>query len=351
MTRVHVAASKEYDVLIESRLLDSVGETAAAAGAKKALVVSGKNVYPLYGGRVTASLERAGIEVKSLVLEPGERSKCFKNYEKLLNMLSRAHFDRSDAVIALGGGVTGDLAGFAAATYQRGMELIQLPTTLLAAVDSSVGGKTAIDLPTGKNQVGCFYQPRAVLCDPDTLKTLPEAQYRCGCAEVIKYAVLFDADFFRSLAATPVCDQAESVIKTCVEMKSGIVARDEFDTGCRQLLNLGHTVGHAVEACSGFTVLHGQAVAAGMAVIARAAHEKGICSADTLSALLDILAMYGLPDAVEYPADKIYRAILSDKKLRGGSISLVVPEEIGRCRIEKVGAEDITDWLRAGGLE
>ena len=193
------------------------------------------------------------------------------------------------SIVALGGGVTGDLAGFAAATYQRGMGFAQIPTTLLAAVDSSVGGKTAVDLPTGKNQAGSFYQPCIVLCDPDTLETLPEEQYRCGCAEIIKYSMLGNAAFFEELYKTPVREQYEHVIEVCVQMKRDIVGADEYDLGRRRTLNLGHTFGHAVEQCSEFSLLHGEAVAIGMATVTRAAVKRGICGEETLARLLDIL--------------------------------------------------------------
>ncbi len=351
MTMLHISASRDYDVLIDSAILDSSGELIAkAVSAKKALIISGDNVYPLYAPRLVQSLMAARLETHSLVLPHGEGSKSLENYELILNRLSENRFSRSDVLVALGGGVTGDLTGFAAATYQRGMAFIQIPTTLLAAVDSSVGGKTAVNLPSGKNQVGCFYQPSLVICDTDTLDTLPEAEYRCGCAEVIKYGVLGNPELFYGIRETPVKDQLVHVISTCISMKRDIVMEDEFDTGRRRLLNLGHTVGHAVEKCSGFKVLHGQAVAAGMAVATRAAVKMGVCGGDTLSELIKLLALYGLPERVEYPLEDIYAAIYSDKKMQGGAVNLILPEKIGRCRIEPVPMEELRDWLIAGGI-
>ena len=351
MKTVHISASKEYDVLVGSGLLDEAGERIrAVTRAKTAVIISGDNVFPIYGERVAASLRAAGFRVLSYVIPHGEQSKCLAVYGQLLAFLSENRLNRSDVLVALGGGVTGDLTGFAASTYQRGMNFVQIPTTLLAAVDSSVGGKTAIDLPTGKNQVGTFYQPSLVLCDPDTLATLPEEEFRCGCAEVIKYGLLGNAAFFEELVRTPIKDQIEHVITTCVEMKRDIVGEDEFDRGRRQMLNLGHSIGHAVEACSGFTVLHGQAVAIGMAVITRAAYSKGLCGSDTLDAVLGVLRKYGLPTEAGYPLDDMARAAMADKKLSGGSINLIVPREIGRCEIMPVPAEEISQWMQAGGI-
>ena len=253
-------------------------------------------------------------------------------------------------VVALGGGVVGDLAGFAAATYQRGMGFAQIPTTLLAAVDSSVGGKTAVDLPTGKNQAGSFYQPCIVICDPNTLETLPEEQYRCGCAEIIKYSMLGNAAFFEELYKTPVREQYEHVIEVCVQMKRDIVGADEYDLGRRRTLNLGHTFGHAVEQCSDFSLLHGEAVAIGMATVTRAAVKRGICGEETLARLLDILHRYGLPTETGYELDKLYEAELVDKKISGGKMHLIVPEKIGQVCMETIPVEALRDWMQDGGI-
>ena len=234
MTTIHVAASREYDIEIGRGLLDQAGaHIARVTGAgRTAAVISDTNVLPLYGQRLCSSLEQAGFRVISWAFPAGEASKNLTTYGQLLHFLGKNHMTRSDIIVALGGGVTGDMAGFAAATYQRGIPFIQVPTTLLAAVDSSVGGKTAIDLDTGKNQAGCFYQPWLVLCDPDTLTTLPEREYRCGCGEIIKYSVLFDADFFDELWSTPVKDQMErlrAAYATYEDAKDGdAVAEGDF---------------------------------------------------------------------------------------------------------------------------
>lgn len=350
MTTVRVEASRSYDVVIGRGLLDRAGELVReATGAKTAAVVTDTNVAALYGARVTESLRAAGIAALEIVVPAGESSKSLGCYELLLQRFSEQRLTRGDAVVALGGGVVGDLAGFAAATYQRGIGFVQIPTTLLADVDSSVGGKTAIDLPTGKNQVGCFYQPHLVLCDPDTLGTLPDEQYRCGCAEVIKYGVLGSAAFFRALALEPVREQTEHVIETCVKMKRDLVMRDEFDRGQRQLLNLGHSFGHAVEACSDFGVLHGQAVAVGMAMIARAAAKRGFCTQETADEIVSLLKKYDLPTETDYSAEQMLSAVGMDKKLTGETMHLVVPEAIGKCRIVPVPLTEVRGWLTDGG--
>ena len=353
MTTIHVAASREYDIEIGRGLLDQAGaRIARVTGAgRTAAVISDTNVLPLYGQRLCGSLEQSGFRVISWAFPAGEASKNLTTYGQLLHFLGENHMTRSDIIVALGGGVTGDMAGFAAATYQRGIPFIQVPTTLLAAVDSSVGGKTAIDLDTGKNQAGCFYQPWLVLCDPDTLTTLPEREYRCGCGEIIKYSALFDTDFFEELWNTPVKDQVEHVISTCVTLKRMAVMEDEFDTGARRKLNLGHSFGHAVEACSDFSIPHGCAVAIGMAIITRAAVKRGICAQEVLDRLLAILDKYDLPTQTDYPLEALYRAALSDKKISGGKMHLIVPEAIGRCRIESIPEAEIRDWMRDGGIQ
>lgn len=332
MRSIHIKASREYDVLVERGLLDRAGELLREVSAPgMAAIVSDDTVYVLYGERTVKALEKAGYRVHSFVFPAGEGSKNLSTYADVLHFLGEHRFSRSDVVVALGGGVVGDLSGFAAATYQRGMGFAQIPTTLLAAVDSSVGGKTAVDLPTGKNQAGSFYQPCIVICDPNTLETLPEEQYRCGCAEIIKYSMLGNAAFFEELYKTPVREQYEHVIEVCVQMKRDIVGADEYDLGRRRTLNLGHTFGHAVEQCSDFSLLHGEAVAIGMATVTRAAVKRGICGEETLTRLLDILHRYGLPTETGYPLDKLYEAELVDKKISGGKMHLIVPERSVRC--------------------
>ena len=301
MKSIHIAASREYDVLIEMGLLSQLGILAARQlPGRRAALISDDAVFPLYGQQAEQSLQDAGFQTEHFIFPHGEQHKTLATYGRALNFLCDRRFTREDVIIALGGGVVGDLAGFTAATYQRGVAYIQVPTTLLSMVDSSVGGKTAVDMEKRKNQAGCFYQPSLVLCDPALLASLPEAEYRAGCAEVIKTAVLFSPELFQKLTEAPVREQFESVIAACVGMKRDVVENDEFDRGQRALLNLGHTIGHAVEACSNFTILHGEGVAIGMAAITRAAVEKGICDPALLPQVLDILQKYGLPTEVPY---------------------------------------------------
>ena len=255
MNAVTVRASRQYDILIGQGLLPTLGAEAKKLGkAQKICVVSESSVYPLYGAAAEESLKSAGFSVVSYVFPAGEESKNGQVFLDLLNFLAENRLTRSDLIVALGGGVVGDLAGFAAASYLRGIRFIQVPTTLLAAVDSSVGGKTAIDLPAGKNLAGAFCQPSLVLCDTDTLNSLPLDIFRDGCAEVIKYGVLYDTKLFAHLEEKGLSFDREAVITRCVELKRDVVMEDEFDTGARMKLNLGHTVGHGVEAKSHFAI-------------------------------------------------------------------------------------------------
>lgn len=350
MKTVHIDASRSYDVRIGRGLLDDCGrQIAERVRCASAAVVADDTVYALYGERVCASLETAGVRTVCYVFPHGEKSKNLLEYAKILNFLAENRVTRADALIALGGGVTGDLGGFAAATYLRGIPFVQLPTTLLAAVDSSVGGKTAVDLPAGKNLAGAFYQPELVLCDLDTLDSLPREIFLDGCAEVIKYAVLGSRELFALLADIPSGKGLEEVTARCVEMKRDFVQSDEFDRGARQMLNLGHTFGHAVEASSRFTLSHGKSVAIGMAMILRAACSRGLCSAETRDAVIALLQRYGLPTECPYPADMLLGALSADKKIFGTRLNLVVPTDIGACRLLPVGVDELSGWLRDGG--
>ena len=350
MKTVHIDASKSYDVRIGRGLLDDCGrQIAERVRCASAAVVADDTVYALYGERVCASLEAAGVHTVCYVFPHGEKSKNLLEYAKILNFLAENRVTRADALIALGGGVTGDLGGFAAATYLRGIPFVQLPTTLLAAVDSSVGGKTAVDLPAGKNLAGAFYQPELVLCDLDTLDSLPREIFLDGCAEVIKYAVLGSRELFALLADIPSGKGLEEVTARCVEMKRDFVQSDELDRGARQMLNLGHTFGHAAEASSRFTLSHGKSVAIGMAMILRAACSRGLCSAETRDAVIALLQRYGLPTECPYPADMLLGALSADKKIFGTRLNLVVPTDIGACRLLPVGVDELSGWLRDGG--
>ncbi len=343
MRTVTVNASKTYNIKIGSGLLSTLGEEAKKLGkAKKIAIVSETNVYPLYGSQAENSVKNTGFEVFSFVFPAGEESKCAAIYLALLNFLAEHKLTRTDLIVALGGGVVGDLAGFAAATYLRGIRFIQIPTTLLAAVDSSVGGKTAIDLPAGKNLVGAFWQPSLVLCDTDTLTSLPRDIFLDGCAEVIKYGILYDESFFACLESTGPNFDREAVIARCVEMKRDVVMADEFDTGARMKLNLGHTIGHGVEASSHFTLSHGKSVAIGMAIVSRASH----CPDN--DRIIGILKQFGLPTNTETDADTLFAYALSDKKRSGGTVNLIIPRSVGNCEIVPTPVEEILPFIEEG---
>ncbi len=349
MKTIHVRASREYDVQIGISTLDALGESAARTlKGRNALVVSDSNVAPLYLGRTVNLLKGAGFHVSSFAFPAGEESKNSDTYLRLLNFLAEKRLTRADALIALGGGVVGDLTGFAAATYLRGVGCIQIPTTLLACVDSSVGGKTAIDLPAGKNLVGAFYQPNLVICDPMLLETLPENIFADGCAEVIKYGMLGSAELLERLRERHARQDLEYVISKCVEMKRDIVEGDEFDTGRRQLLNLGHTFAHSIEKLSAYRISHGSAVAMGMRLITRAAVEKGFCGGECLELLEELLDIYHLPKRTEYPAEALAEAALSDKKRSGDRIVLAVPCGVGESKLHAVSVDELTAWAKAG---
>lgn len=349
MKTITVSASAQYDVHIGAGLLRTVGpEAAKLCKGRAAAIISDSTVWPLYGQTVSTSLSDAGFSVVNYVFPAGESSKNGTVYLDILNFLAEKEVTRTDCLIALGGGVVGDMTGFVAATYLRGIPFIQLPTTLLAAVDSSVGGKTAIDLPAGKNLAGAFYQPKLVLCDTDTLATLPEDVFRDGCAEVIKYGILYDPDLFTYLADQGLEFDREAVIARCVELKRNVVMEDEFDTGSRMKLNLGHTIGHGIEAQSDFAVSHGKAVAMGMAIVSRAASALGICDAQTRDTILQLLRIFGLPTQTKCTAQEIYDSALSDKKRKGNSVNLIVPERIGSCTIRPTPITELKSFIEAG---
>ena len=350
MKRIHIAVSRPYDVCIGAGLLPRLGEELGKLHkACTVAVIADTTVMPLYGETVCQSLRDGGFTPLAYTIPSGESAKNLTTYTQVLTFLAENRLSRGDLLLALGGGVVGDLVGFAAATYLRGVDYVQVPTTLLSAVDSSVGGKTAVDLSVGKNLVGAFHQPILVWCDTDTLASLPAVTFRDGCAEVIKYGLLGDSDFFAYLRDHREHLDLTAVIARCVAMKRDIVCEDEFDRGLRQLLNLGHTFGHAIEAVSDYAIPHGHCVAMGMAMICRAAASMGAMSAADAAAVEDLLRAYGLPTHVPYSLEALSDAVLSDKKIVSGTVSLVVPHAIGRCELHKLPAEELTHWLRAGG--
>ncbi len=345
MKKIGVALGGGYEILIEYGLLSSAGEIIADRFAgKRFCIVTDDNVSGLYLDGLKASLSAAGLSNEAFVFVSGEKHKTMKTAEELLTFLAEKSFTRSDMLIALGGGIVGDVTGFAAAIYQRGIGFIQIPTTVLAAVDSSVGGKTGVNLGGLKNQVGAFWQPSLVICSPDTFKTLPSEEYASGMAEVIKYAAICRASLGYELE-----NKADivDIIAECVSIKRDIVQRDERDTGERQLLNLGHTFGHAIEKATDNAYTHGQAVAVGTVMAFKAAEKLGICSVGESERVKKLCRLYGLPTECPCGSDELLQAVSNDKKRNGGKITLVLPRSFGDTLLYKTDMSALPEILSA----
>ncbi|MBQ8623286.1 MAG: 3-dehydroquinate synthase [Oscillospiraceae bacterium] len=347
---IHVETNKKYDVEVGAGLLLTCGDKIKAiTGTCRAAIITDSNVSKLYLNKVEKSLEQAGFNTDSFVFKAGEGSKNIETLSDILEFLAENNYTRTDILVALGGGVVGDITGFAASVYLRGVRFVQLPTTLLAMVDSSVGGKTAVDLKAGKNLAGAFYQPEVVLADTETLKTLNRQELANGFAESIKYGVLFDKKLFDLFDCDLDDEKLERAISECIAHKARVVKNDEFDLGERKLLNLGHTIGHAIEKCSGYATPHGHAVAAGMAMIARASEKMGLAEAGTSEKIEKMLLRYNLPvDCDIYEDKELYFTSLGDKKREGGSITLVIPEKIGGSVLRKEAVADLEKYITLG---
>lgn len=342
---------RAYPIIIGGHVLDELGlrmarHLATGAGA----VITNPTVGALYLARVEASLRAAGFDVTTVEIPDGEEHKSLQSLAHIYDRLLAARLERSSPIVALGGGVIGDLAGFAAATLLRGVPFVQVPTTLLAQVDSSVGGKTGLNHPAGKNLIGAFYQPRLVLIDIATLHTLPRRQLVAGLAEVIKYGAILDADLFafleRELEGVLGIDDVliRHVVRRCCELKAMVVQHDEYEADYRSILNFGHTLGHAVEALTGYQrYLHGEAVAIGMAVAARVSCLKGHCDRGTADRITQLLQRAGLPTALpqEFRELQLVAAIKGDKKVTSGKVKFVCIEEVGRTRFEYLRVPDL----------
>ncbi len=358
-------AGREYDVVIGSGLIDQAGSYIAPLLKRgRTAIVADATVAQLHAGRLVASLSAVGAQAHLITIPPGEASKSFEGLADLSDRLLALELDRGDLIIAFGGGVVGDLAGFTASIYKRGIDFIQIPTTLLAQVDSSVGGKTAIDTPRGKNLIGAFHQPKLVLADLDVLATLPDREMACGMAEVIKYGLLGDAGFFAWLevhAADAMAREPAALaeaVRRCVAMKAEIVIEDEREAGRRALLNLGHTFGHALEAENGYgeALKHGEAVAAGCALAYRYAASQGLCPPADAARAEALLAAVGLPTRLTQVAGHPFGAaamvghMAQDKKAEGGAITLVLPTAVGASHVARaVDPGPLTGFLRAEG--
>lgn len=345
-----------YDILIQEGLIDRAGEyLLTLTNGPEAIVVTNAVVRRLYGSRLLRGLKAAGFRPTVLCLPDGERTKSLKWVSAILDELVRHRYERKTVLLALGGGVIGDLAGFAASVYLRGIPFMQVPTTLVAQVDSSIGGKTGVNHPLGKNLIGSFYQPKLVLSDPGVLRTLPAREYRAGLAEVIKYGVIADAVFFEFLEGnmSRILDLdpavVQRIIRTSSAVKATVVSEDEREGDRRRILNFGHTLGHALETVTKYRrYTHGEAVAIGMVVAARLAAHLGLADTHVAGRIRDLVCMTGLPDRLPvYPAAALLRAMRQDKKVRDRRIHFVLPDRIGHVSVQPVDEPHIRRILAA----
>ena len=352
MKRITINTSVQYDVIMEEGILDDAGMLISEVlPLSKVCIVTDENVNRLFGKRLEESLEAAGFDVTKAVFPAGEETKSISALSDLLEYLAEKQFTRNDLLVALGGGVIGDLTGFTAATFLRGIPFVQIPTSLLSAVDASVGGKTAINLKAGKNLAGAFWQPSMVIFDPALLSELPGHEFLDGLAEVIKCGVIADNDLFTFVSRREE-PEFTPFIETCVErsimVKKELVERDEFDTGQRQLLNFGHTIGHAIEKCSRFAISHGHAVARGMLIAARASYKMGWSRYDCSAPIRNVLEDYEYPLDCPYTCDQLTDAALRDKKRHGTTMNLVVPLLVGECALMEIPVDNLRDFIAAG---
>lgn len=337
---------KPYNILIGKDILSILSEKIKElTKAKKVVIITDDHVDKLYSDQILIMLQNAGLHTIKFVFPHGEANKTMETICKILEFMAENNVTRSDLILALGGGIVGDVSGFAAASYLRGIEYIQVPTTFLAAIDSSVGGKTGVNLKSGKNLAGAFYQPRLVVCDTNTFGTLPEENFKEGVSEAIKYGVICDRELFNTLSQTDDWD-IESVIERCVSIKSEIVSEDEFDTGKRQLLNFGHTVGHAIEKVTNFEISHGIAVGIGMAIISKISDQLSWSTENTHSKIVKCLEKNGILTECNAKTEELLSAMLKDKKRNGDTLNLVIPEKIGNCILRNIAVSELKDVLR-----
>jgi 3-dehydroquinate synthase len=353
MKRISINTNSKYDFIIGASILEDIGTYALDVFSPcKICIVTDGNVNLIYGKIVYDSLLKKGFEPYVFSFNPGETSKSLVTYEECLEFLAEKNFTRTDGIISLGGGISGDLAGFIAATFLRGIKYIQIPTTFLAALDSSVGGKTGVNLSKGKNLAGAFWQPSLVLCDTNTFKTLSDEIFLDGVAEAIKYGIILDKNLFEKIYTnapiTASYDLLEDIISSCIKIKADLVMKDERDTGARQLLNLGHTIGHAIEKCSNYSISHGHAVATGIAIIAKASHDFGYTDLPSLSLIIDVLQKHGFVTKSSFSVEELSPFILSDKKRGGSSINLILPSKIGFSEIIEFPVKSLNGFLKAG---
>lgn len=343
LRKLTVHASADYGILIDRGLFDKAGKIIKeVSGAEKACIITDSNVSKIYLKSLVESLEGSGFSTCSFMFNAGESSKTLQTVEGIYKFLSKNNITRTDLIVSLGGGVVGDISGFAAATYLRGVDFIQIPTTLLAQIDASVGGKTGVNLSEGKNLVGAFWQPKLVIIDPDMLITLPQEIFIDGMSEAIKYGCIKSENLFNKISKYNNFDDIEDIIYECVNIKCHSVENDERDLGKRMLLNFGHTIGHALEKIEGYGgISHGRAVAIGMAMIAELGEKKGLTEPGSSQRIINILKRFGLPFRTDAPKSEIINAIRSDKKNLGNSINLILIRRIGEGYIYRTTPEKI----------
>ena len=358
MDRINIQASTDYEVLIGKGLIDSCGTHIRELlfRAQKALIVTDSNVAPLYLARVKSSLEREGFSVSEFVFEAGEEKKNIESIAGMWAVMAGEEFTRTDIVVSLGGGVATDMGGFSAATFLRGIKVVQIPTSLLAMADAAIGGKTGIDLPQGKNLAGAFHQPSMVIEDTDCLTTLSPETFTEGMAEVIKYAFIMDPELYETLSGIASegramtlqndIDTVTKILRCCVKDKAEVITEDEHDNGRRQILNYGHTVGHVIERNSNFTLAHGVCVAKGMGIITDACLKAGLTTEKTAGNIKELIKAYGLPAGDSITAEEAVAGAMNDKKKRGESISVILVNEIGKAEIKRMTPEEFTEFLR-----
>lgn len=350
MKKLNVKSVRSYEIHIGRGIIEKCGEIIKPlARGGKAMIISDTNVFPIYGEIVSKSLKDSGFEVYSHIFPAGEKSKRLSTIAQMYDSLADNGFSRRDFIVALGGGVTGDMAGFAAATYQRGIDFVQIPTSLLSQVDSSVGSKTGVDIEQGKNLVGAFWSPSVVIIDPNTLSTLTPEFFADGMAEVIKYGCIKSLPLFEKLENENAADIIEDIIYDCVSIKRDVVERDEHEAGERMLLNFGHTLGHSIEKAYGYTgITHGQAVGIGMVLITKACESAGITEPETTDRIRNLLKKYSLPISDPTSLKTITDGALGDKKASGDSINVVVLNKIGDSFTKKLKKAELYDFCRQG---
>lgn len=345
MKKFVVSTTNPYDIIIGKDIIKDAGAYINSCMPPCHLcIITDSNVNSNYAQVLMTSLMEHGYQASKIVFPAGEHSKNLTTYTNILEALADEGMTRTDGIVALGGGVVGDLAGFAAATYMRGISYVQIPTTYMAAIDASIGGKTGVNLLSGKNLAGAFWQPSLVLCDYKTFDSLSPSRLKDGIAEAVKSAVVAE----ESLLPYIINNNYEHVIERCVSIKKSVVEADERDTGLRQLLNFGHTIGHGIEKLSSFSVAHGQAVAKGMIVESRAAYKLGLTNVDISGELEEIFKQLGFDTSIFYHADDLYRFALMDKKISGDKITMVIPESIGKCRLQKISLSELKEFVQLG---